>query len=169
MTRNCNNIKLSKKGVNKMKRKMLILTVAVLAVLVVGASTALANGNVNGYDTIKQLTGMTDDEIVAQRADGARLGEIAEEKGVRDAFRETMEVYKLETIKQRLADGTLTQEEADAIIASLEDCDGTSEAKHIFGGGMMFGNGNNGEGKSLHSTDKAAGTTSFRGIGRGRG
>ncbi len=114
-----------------MNKKILIVTVAVLAILVAGTTTVLAQGGVNAFDALKYLTGMTDDEIFAQRENGVRLGEVARNKNVYDEFHATMLEYKIEIIKDRVADGTLTQSEADAIIENLENCDGTGEGAYM--------------------------------------
>lgn len=153
----------------KINKKILIVTVAALAVLVVGASTALAYGGANAYETLKDLTGMTDEQIAAERQDGIRLGEIAEEKGVYEKFRDAMMEDKFDVLKQRVEDGTLTQEEADEIKKNLENCNGTGEGAYMRG---LRGGGNGrgcGNGAQCTTDGTSAPRGGFRGMGRNKG
>lgn len=150
-----------------MNKKILTITVAILAVLLIGSGTALAYGGANSYDTLKDLTGMTDEEIIAQRDEGVRLGEVAETQGVYDEFRKAMLEYKIEIIKDRLEDGTLTQAEADTFIENLENCDGTAQGTcGLSESGIGFGRGAMSAARGNFNEHDSE--TGFRGMGRGR-
>ncbi len=140
-----------------MNKKLLIISVVALTVLVVGASTAFAFGGTSNYDTLQNLTGLSDEEITAEREAGNRMGDIARDKGVFDAF----QAKKIDTVKDLVKEGELTQEEGDAIIERLEDCDGTGS------------NRENGlcptEGMRIFSRGQGQGQGRGMGQGRGRG
>jgi hypothetical protein len=149
-----------------MSKKILIVTVITIAILIVGATTALAFGGAKGYDTLKDLTGMTDEQIAAERQEGARLGDIAKDKGVYDKFKDTMMDDKLEVLEARVKDGTLTQKEADEIEKNLENCDGTRQGAYIQGLRRSGrGNGCLGNGCGVANGETAP-RGGFRGTGR---
>lgn len=72
-------------------------------------------------------------------------------RGVLDEFKNEMVEYKNSVIDERVAEGTLTKEEADEFKKELAervaDCDGTPDPDRErlgqkFGGGIGFGRGN---------------------------
>ena len=69
--------------------------------------------------------GMTVEELDAAHAEGKTLWEIAEEQGVDLAdVRDTLKTAGQELLDQAVADGTLTQEQADTIREHMEDMPG---------------------------------------------
>ncbi len=72
-------------------------------------------------DAIAELLGLTPEEIHAQREEGKTLAEIANEQGITDeALIQAILDGRTEAIEQALADGLLTQEQADWLIAKAE-------------------------------------------------
>jgi hypothetical protein len=72
-------------------------------------------------DAITELLGMTQEEIYAERTAGKTLSEIAAEKGVSDQqLIDAMLAGQQEVIAQAVADGRLTQEQADWMLAKME-------------------------------------------------
>jgi hypothetical protein len=69
-----------------------------------------------------QTLGMTEDELrTALEADGATLAQVAEDQGVEeDALVDALVTAGKERIADAVADGRLTQEEADQRLADLE-------------------------------------------------
>ena len=111
-------------------KKLAIAGVAVLA-LTLGSITALA---VSKYSTpaeaVAGLTGREVQSVIDEREQsGKTYGSIANEAGVFDKFKEEMNEMKKEVLAKRVASGTMTQEQADAVIARLEanqaNCNGS--------------------------------------------
>lgn len=72
-------------------------------------------------ETVSELSGLTPEEIQAQRQEGKSLVEIAAAQGVsEDALVEAIMAAKTEFIQQRVEAGTLTQEQADLILEQME-------------------------------------------------
>lgn len=72
-------------------------------------------------DAIADLLGLTTEEIYAERQAGKTLGEIANERGVSDeTLIVAMVAEQREAIEQAVAEGTLTREQADWLIAKAE-------------------------------------------------
>lgn len=91
------------------------------------------------------VTGQTVEQVTAVRATGVTYGTIAKEAGKLDEFKaETLEQKKA-TLDQRVADGNLTQEQADTIYNSITTnqatCDGTGSAAIGKSMGAGFGQG----------------------------
>ena len=135
--------------------KKVLVTVAVVGVLGVGgvvfASEILTPANIAADVTGKSVT-----EVNQERAEGKTYGTIANEAAKLDEFRSQMLEQKKAILDQRVADGRMTQEEADeiynAILENQAFCDGTGNGQIGRGCGAGFGNGNgqgSGQGKGL--------------------
>jgi len=143
----------------KLKTKLIAL-VATLGVLGV-AGTAYAAELKAPADIVAGLTGKTVEEVSAERASGKTYGTIADEAGKLDPFKQEMLEQKKAVLDQRVKEGNLTQEQADALYSAIEKnqttCDGIGNAQFGMGCGAGFGNGMmNGQGKG-------------QGFGRGMG
>ena len=95
------------------------------------------------------VTGKTVEEVITQRQDtGKTYGEIANEAGKLEEFKNEMLEMKKDAIAQKVTDGKLTQERADEILKAVEEkaanCDGTGSARigQKYGAGFGMGNGN---------------------------
>ena len=91
------------------------------------------------------LAGKTVEQVTAKRATGKTYGTIAKKTGKLDEFKAaTLEQKKL-ILDQRVADGNLTQEQADTIYNRLATnqatCDGTGSAAIGKSMGAGFGRG----------------------------
>ena len=72
-------------------------------------------------ETLSELSGLTPEEIQAQRQEGKSLVEIAAAQGVsEDALVEAIMAAKKQAVQAKVQDGTLTQEQADLILAHME-------------------------------------------------
>ena len=72
-------------------------------------------------ETVSPLLGLTADEIQAQRDEGKSLAEIAAAQGVsQEALVEAIVAAKSTILQQRVADGFLTQEQADLMLEWME-------------------------------------------------
>lgn len=72
-------------------------------------------------ETISDLLGLTPEEIHTERVEGKTLAEIANEQGITDeALIEAIVAGRVDAIEEALAEGTITQEQADWLIAKAE-------------------------------------------------
>ena len=105
------------------------VTLALVAAISLGA-VAMAqprgNGNALGGvadcgDVVTEITGLTQEEIQAQRLEGKSLVMIAGENGVsQEALVQAITAAKEAEIQDRVAAGTLTQERADLMLQQME-------------------------------------------------
>ena len=117
------------------------------------------------------LTGKTVEQVITERATGKTYGSIANEAGKLDEFKTQTLEQKKSFLDQRVADGNLTQEQADAILNSIKTnqttCDGTGSAR--IGKSMAAGFGQ-GQGQGMGKGQGMRNGTGLRnGGGMGRG
>lgn len=147
----------------KTMKKFVITGVAVLT-LAVGSLTAFAASQYSTpAEAIAGLTGREVQSVIDERTQtGKTYGTVANEAGVLDEFKEEMLEIQKDTLAARVAAGTMTQEQADAIITRIEanqvNCDGTGAGCGWngtgYGTGAGFGQGNdqiNGQGRGQGS------------------
>lgn len=125
-------------------------------VLTIGATSisALAASSYNTpAEMVAGLTGKSVESITTQKIEtGDTFGTIANEYGVLNQFKSQMLEQKKADLDERVAAGTMTQEQANAIIAAMEtnqaNCDGTCSGGTGARMGAGFGgmNGNRGGG-----------------------
>lgn len=124
------------------------------AVLTVSAIPALATSSYNTpAEIVAGLTGKSVESVTAEKIEtGDPYGALANEYGVLNQFKSQMLEQKKAYLAERVAAGTMTQEQADAIIAAVEarqaNCDGISSGGTGARVGAGFGgmNGNCGGG-----------------------
>ncbi len=147
-------------------------------VLAVGATTVTAFAASN-YATpaeiTAELTGRTIEDVRAERLEsGNTYGKMAIDAGKSNEFKSQMLENKKAVLRERVTEGRLTQEEADEILAALEEnqttCDetGSSETGKTLGagfGGMMH----NGQGKGLGNGQNGNGFGNRAGLRDGSG
>jgi hypothetical protein len=95
-------------------------------------------------DAITNLLGMSQEEIYTERSAGKTLSEIAQEKGVTDQqVIDAMLAGRQEVIDQALADGRITQEQADWMQEAMKTMTPLMLTKPFGSGGMggMRGSG----------------------------
>lgn len=128
--------------------KKLAFMGAVVLVVGVTSITALAASSYHSpAEIVAGLTGKSAESVTAEKMEtGDTYGSLADKYGVLDQFRAQMLEEKRTYLNERVADGTMTQERADAIITSMEnhqaDCDGTSSGGTGARMGAKFGNMN---------------------------
>ena len=128
-----------------MKRFMKI-TVVIAVVFVLGsAGTALAASSKTPVNIVSELTGKTTDQVDSERASGKTYGAIANDAGKLEEFQTQILEQKRAYLDQRVKDGTLSQERADAIydeiVEAQSSCDGTGGDSRGVGCGAGFGAG----------------------------
>ncbi len=120
--------------------------------------TALADSNYGSpAEAVAGLTGKTVEEVMAEKTEtGSTYGTIAAESGKLTEFKSEMLEIKNNALAEKVSAAILTQEEADQIIAALEErqvnCDGLGSDKIGQKMGAGFGNknrtnGGNGQGE----------------------
>jgi len=145
-----------------MKKRWLV--VGALAVSLVVPGFALADGFSSPAEIISALKGVPAAEVTAERAEEKTYGQIAQKNGVLDEFQQEMLEYKYSIIDQRVKDGVISQEDADALKQALADrvaaCDGTPDPdRERLGCGLRLGAGQG----------KGAGSGQGLGLGQGKG
>jgi len=102
-------------------------------------------------EALAGITGKTIEEITEERFDEDKTyGEIAAEAGKLDEYKEELFEQKKEIIEERVAEGSLSRENADEILDRIEDNQATCFGDGERGSGMMggfgfrFGNGSGG-------------------------
>lgn len=123
-----------------------------LAVCVIGAmGIVYAVTAKTPAEITSSLTGKTVAEVTTERGQGKTYGTIAKEAGKLDEFQAQMLEERKANLDQRVKDGKLTQEQADAIYNNIKTnqltCDGAGSAR--MGGqgcGMNGGGCGNGQG-----------------------
>jgi hypothetical protein len=124
--------------------KKLFITFMVLVGLSLTLVGAMAAGNDDAWDFVGKLAGKTPEEIVELRGQGFHMGQLALDADKLDEFKAYMTERRAEILEQKVADGVLTQAEADALKVEMEarqaDCtgDGTNQG---LGGMRLGGNG----------------------------
>ena len=87
-------------------------------------------------DAAAQALGITQDELMTELKDGKSLAEVAEAKGMSvDDFKAALLIQVKAQLDSLVADGTLTQEQADRVMQNTEDnIDSIVNAQGGFGG-----------------------------------
>jgi polyhydroxyalkanoate synthesis regulator phasin len=96
------------------------------------------------------LLGLTPEELREELLDGKTLDEIMEEQGVDwEEIHEAMLAGLTEMLEEKVADGTLTQEQADRILDWVEERQGWAEGRMAFGPGPLMSGPGFGLGRSM--------------------
>ncbi len=123
--------------------KKLAIVGAIVLALTVTTVTAFAAPYSSPAEIIAGLTGESADGVRTERVEsGSTYGSIADSYGVLEAFEEQMLEQKEAWLQERVTAGTLTQEQADTIIAAMREnqanCDGSADGSC---GGLGVGMG----------------------------
>ncbi len=126
-----------------MKKTKKIITVAtmILALSATSVTAFAASKYSSPQEAVSALTGKPVEDIVAQHEEtGKTYGAIAKENGVLDEFKEEKLEIKKDALSKKVADGSITQDQADKIIASIEErqqnCDGSGNNGEKLGLGL---------------------------------
>jgi len=160
-----------------MRRFMkLLLVFTVIAVLGAGSAAYAATARTPA-EIAAGLTGKSVEALCQERAAGQTYGAIAKEAGKLEEFKTQMLEQKKIILDQRVAEGKITQEQADAVYNNIKNnqasCNGDGNAQMGKNAGLGLGQGNgmgNGKGYGL-GTGSGAGmhNGSGSGLGQGRG
>ncbi len=152
--------------ITKTKKTILIVTVITL-LLAISIGAYAATTYTTPAEAAAGVTGQTEDAMIAERQQtGKTYGAIADDAGKLEEFKNAMLEMKQGVLDQRVTDGTLTQEQADDIMAAMEEraesCDGSGPADGTCSGGGLASRNGNGAGRGA---DRGMGY----GMGRGQG
>ncbi len=74
------------------------------------------------FDTLSEIIGLTSDEIKAQLKEGKTITEIAAAQGIsEEQLQEALYTAMAAKLAEKVADGSLTQEQADKMLERLQD------------------------------------------------
>lgn len=125
-------------------KKLIVVATIIGSLGVVGVAGA-ATGATTPAGIVSVLTGKSVEAVTAERTAGTTYGAIAQEAGKLEEFKTETLLLKKAMLDQRVKDGNMTQEQADAMYKSMETnqatCDGTGSAKMGQKSGMGFGQG----------------------------
>lgn len=155
------------------KIKTYIISATFIGLLGVTGTAFAAVSGTTPAEITAGLTGKTVEQVTAERSDGKTYGTIADEAGKLEEFKAQILEQKKSVLDQRVADGKITQEQADAIYNSLKsnqaNCDGTGNgigksAQAGFGMGQSQGMGHR-----MGRKGKQAGLSNGGSFGSGMG
>ncbi len=161
-------------------KRLAVLGAVVLAVGATSATAFASSAYGTPSETAAQVTGRTVDQVTEEKLqNGITYGGVAKNYNLLEEFQAAMLERKIAILKDRIAEGTLTQEKADEIIATLKEnqatCDGTGQAKigQQYGagfGGMMGDGQSKGKGFGSNGHGRAFGRSQGgSGLGNGLG
>lgn len=136
-----------------MKRFMKVAAIIAVVFALGTIGTAFAASIKTPAEIVSDLTGKTTDEVNSEKVAGKTYGSIAKDAGKLDEFKKQALEQKKAYLDQRVKDGTLSKERADAIYDAMKEsqstCDGTGKASMGAGRGAGFGSGGCGMGNAL--------------------
>ncbi len=123
-------------------KKIALIATVVLVISATSVTALAASGYNTPAEIVAGLTGQTAESVTAEKVEtGVTYGSIASDYGALDEFKAQMLDLRKAALAERVAAGTMTQEQADLRIANMEAnqavCDGTG----IGGSGYGAGNG----------------------------
>ncbi|MCF8019183.1 MAG: hypothetical protein K9L62_07190 [Vallitaleaceae bacterium] len=154
------------------KSRKLVVSMSALVLVAATSIGVYAAENMSPAQSLSELTGMSVEELYEAKGDQT-FGVLAQELEVEDAFRTDMVANKLAIIEERVAQGTITREAADEMIAVIlenqENCDGTGLNQGDLRLGLGFGQGNGmGTGERVGG-GRGFGSRNGSGLGQGQG
>ena len=147
-----------------------IMSIVLVGIMAIGLS-AMAFAD-SPQEIYSDLSGLSQEEAWNLRNDlDKTFGELAEENGFYDEFFTLNQADKFEMIDEKVADGTISLEEATDLKASLENCDG-SQMNLLEGIGFRRGASNE-KGQGLRDgsngqMERASENSAPKGMGNGR-
>ena len=127
-------------------KKLITVSACALVLSAMAVTTFAASAYKTPAEAVAGLTKREVQSVIDERTTtGKTYGTIANEAGVLEAFKSEVLQIKKDALAARVAAGTMTQAQADAIIKSIEanqaTCDGTGNGGIGRGAGAGFGAG----------------------------
>lgn len=148
--------------------KKLVIVVAALGVLGT-AGTVYAATLKTPAEITSEVTGQTVETVTSERATGKTYGTIANEAGKLDEFKSQMLEQRKAILNQQVADGRLTQAQADEIYNAIKNNQSTCNAAGAGQAGKGYGmRGGYGQGRGMgQGYGNGAGCGASFGVGPG--
>ena len=128
-----------------MKKRIFTACAIALALTATSVTAFAAAAYSTPAEAVVGITGKTVEEVTQQRQDGVTYGAIAAEAGKLQEFKDAMQGIYEDTLNARVASGSLTQEQADELLAARAErqaaCDGTGNGTGGCGLGLGGGRG----------------------------
>lgn len=162
----------------RIMKKLVVAIVAMLTLATWSITASAATQYATPADAVAALTGRDVQSVIDERVQtGKTYGIIANEAGVLDKFKDAVYEVKEARLQELVADGSITQNEANEILALIKDrqavCDGTGNGGAGLGLGIGSGCGQengNGTGQgSGNGNGQGSGNGSGQGLGNGNG
>ena len=147
-------------------KKLTKLIIGGVMVLSLGA-VAFADSLMTPAQIYSDVTGKSVEEAYEDRQSGKTYGQLAQEEGKYEEFKEQLLENRKELLEERVAEGTMTREQADSIIERMEECDGTNQGQSRLGLGRL--NGTRGNGQCANGNGQGQGRGTGKGFGQGQG
>jgi hypothetical protein len=152
----------------KKSKKFPILVAGIVVASAMSITALAASTYSTPAEAVAGLTGKTVESVIQERADsGKTYGALANESGKLSEFQSELLGMRKAALDAQVAAGTITQERADEIIATMEqnqqNCDGTGSSGNGLHMGARFGKGQaqgqgNGQGRGQGSIKFGQGT-----------
>lgn len=128
-------------------KKFVVIGAVVLVVAALSVTAFAAAKYSSPAEAAAGLTGRTLEDVVAERTETDKTyGAISNEAGKLEEFKAELLEIRKEALAEKVADGRLTQEQADEILAAITEnianCDGSGSLRLGQQLGVGFGNGN---------------------------
>jgi len=142
-------------------KKLIVIGAAVFLLSVLSISAFAASVYNSPAEAVAGLTGRTVEDVTKERTEsGKSYGAIANDAGKLDEFKKETQEIRKDILAEKVADGTITQDQADDALKAFEErqafCDGT-------------GSGNGGCGGNRNGAGRAQGQSRGWGAGNGMG
>lgn len=147
----------------KNKKKVFVIGIVVFSLALMSVTAFAASQYATPAEAVAGFSGREVQSVIEEHEQtGKTYGAIAKEAGVLDQFKAQMLEMKKDMIAARVDAGTLTKEQADAMIARMEknqeNCDGTGTGYRHNGKGNGAGNGfGQGKGQSRGQNGRGRG------------
>ncbi|MFA5342086.1 MAG: hypothetical protein WC332_09935 [Clostridia bacterium] len=125
-------------------KRLMVIGLVILSLGAVAVAGVAATEHKTPAEAYSALSGVTAEEALALRqSTGKTFGMLALEAGKSEEFKSIILEMKKDKINELVANGEITQEEADALLATIEaniaNCDGTGMQGAKAGIGLGFG------------------------------
>jgi hypothetical protein len=148
-----------------MKRYRALSILAITALVLTTAAVALASELKSPVEILSEVSGYPVGDIQEQRQQGQTYGEMAEDYGKLEEFRQQMIEQKKAILEKRVQEGSLTKEQADEIEKRLGTSCNVEGDKRLCSQGLGAGFGM-GYGAGRTSQQKGYGQGRQMGFGR---
>ncbi|MTI47369.1 DUF2680 domain-containing protein [Sporosalibacterium faouarense] len=144
-------------------KKLISVSLVAVVLLALGGIT-FASGFDGPADTYSKLADISVEEAYQQRGIDKTFGQLAEENGFFEEFRNANLEYKKAILEEKVEEGVITQEQAEEIIKAMEEGCTLEPGTNRWGQeyGLCFGTNYGNQGIGMNGANG-------QGLGKGRG